>query len=141
MVNNGSVPLARVNDMVTRTIAAWYKMGQDENYPDVSFSQLTQATFLNGEMVNSHIKCVYFSPKREKPLLMLRPARDSVQADHFKLIRQIGAASTILLKNTKSALPLSVKNLKRTLSFSCPSLLLIRGGRRRDFGLGRRTQS
>ncbi|KAJ7861767.1 glycoside hydrolase superfamily [Mycena leptocephala] len=96
MVNNGSVPEARVDDMVTRTFAAWYKMGQDQGYPDVSFSQLTEATFLNGVLVNEHI---------------------NVQADHFKLIRQIGAASTILLKNTKSALPLKVKNLKRIAIF------------------------
>ncbi|KAJ7881142.1 glycoside hydrolase superfamily [Mycena olivaceomarginata] len=92
MVNNGSVPEARIDDMVTRSIAAWYKMGQDKNYPHVSFSQLTEATYLNGELVNEHI---------------------NVQGDHYKLIREIGAASTILLKNTKSALPLKVKNLKR----------------------------
>ncbi|KAK7005807.1 beta-glucosidase [Favolaschia claudopus] len=92
MVKNGSVPESRVDDMVTRTIAAWYKMGQDKNYPHVSFSQLTQQTYLNGEKVNEHV---------------------NVQADHYKLIRKIGAASTILLKNTKSALPLSVKSLKR----------------------------
>ncbi|KAJ7099740.1 beta-glucosidase [Mycena epipterygia] len=92
MVNNGSVPEARVDDMVTRTLAAWYKMGQDEDYPDVNFSQLTEATFLNGELVNEHV---------------------NVQGDHYKLIREIGAASTILLKNTKGTLPLQVKNIKR----------------------------
>ncbi|KAF7335801.1 Fn3-like domain-containing protein [Mycena venus] len=92
MVNNGSVPESRVDDMVTRTIATWYKLGQDTGYPDVSFSQLTQDTFLNGELVNEHI---------------------NVQGDHFKLIREIGAASTILLKNTKNALPLKVNNIKR----------------------------
>ncbi|KAJ7093688.1 beta-glucosidase [Mycena epipterygia] len=92
MVNNGSVPEARVDDMVTRALAAWYKMGQDRDYPDVSFSQLTEATFLNGELVNEHI---------------------NVQDDHYKVIRQIGAASTILLKNTKGTLPLQVKNIKR----------------------------
>jgi beta-glucosidase len=31
-------------------------MGQDQGYPDVSFSQLTEATFLNGVLVNEHIK-------------------------------------------------------------------------------------
>ncbi|KAJ7059386.1 glycoside hydrolase superfamily [Mycena amicta] len=92
MVNNGSVPESRVDDMVTRIIATWYKLGQDKNYPEVSFSQLTQNTFLNGQLVNKHI---------------------NVQDDHYKLIRQIGAASTVLLKNTKNALPLSVKKLKR----------------------------
>ncbi|KAK7055678.1 Fn3-like domain-containing protein [Favolaschia claudopus] len=92
MVNNGSVPEARIDDMVTRTIAAWYKLGQDKNYPHVSFSQLTQATYLDGELVNEHV---------------------NVQGDHYKLIREIGAASTILLKNVKNALPLRVKKLKR----------------------------
>jgi beta-glucosidase len=36
-----------------------------------------------------------------------------VQADHYKLIREIGAASTILLKNANNALPLEVKHMKR----------------------------
>ncbi|KAJ7745226.1 glycoside hydrolase superfamily [Mycena maculata] len=92
MVNNGSVPEARIDDMVTRTIASWYKMGQDSDYPDVNFSQLTEATFLNGELVNEHV---------------------NVQDNHYKLIREIGAASTILLKNTDNALPLKVENIKR----------------------------
>ena len=29
-----------------------------------------------------------------------------VQADHFKVVREIGAAGTVLLKNVASALPL-----------------------------------
>ncbi|KAJ6521023.1 hypothetical protein DFH09DRAFT_1097524 [Mycena vulgaris] len=33
-------------------------MGQDRDYPDVNFSQLTQATFLNGVLVNEHAKGV-----------------------------------------------------------------------------------
>jgi beta-glucosidase len=37
----------------------------------------------------------------------------SVQGDHYKVIREIGAASTVLLKNTKSALPLNINKLKR----------------------------
>ncbi|KAF8160392.1 glycoside hydrolase superfamily [Mycena galopus ATCC 62051] len=88
MVNNGKFN-------VTRTIAAWYKMGQDSDYPDVSFSQLTHETFLNGELVDEHI---------------------NAQGDHYKLIRQVGAASTILLKNTNNALPLVVKNIKTYIS-------------------------
>ncbi|KAJ7169218.1 glycoside hydrolase superfamily [Mycena crocata] len=92
MVNNGSVPESRIDDMVTRTIAAWYKLGQDRGYPEVSFSQLTEETFLDGVLVNEHI---------------------NVQGDHFKLIREMGAASTVLLKNENHALPLSVKKIKR----------------------------
>jgi beta-glucosidase len=58
MVNNGTVPEWRVDDMVIRTIAAWYKLGQDSGFPDVNFSQLTQNTYLNGEVVNEHVKYV-----------------------------------------------------------------------------------
>lgn len=36
-----------------------------------------------------------------------------VQADHYKLIREIGAASTILLKNVGGALPLTVNSTRR----------------------------
>lgn len=31
-VNNGSVPVSRLDDMATRIIATWYQMGQDNNY-------------------------------------------------------------------------------------------------------------
>ncbi|KAJ7833847.1 glycoside hydrolase superfamily [Mycena olivaceomarginata] len=80
MVRNGSVPEARVDDMVIRTFAAYYKMGQDKGFP---------------------------------PMGIQANAKVNVQADHFKLIREIGAASTVLLKNTGNALPLRVKTLKR----------------------------
>jgi hypothetical protein len=42
---NGSVPEWRVDDMVTRTLAAWYKLGQDSGYPDVNFNHTTQETY------------------------------------------------------------------------------------------------
>ncbi|KAF7300310.1 Fn3-like domain-containing protein [Mycena chlorophos] len=91
MIQNGSVPESRLDDMVTRIFATYYKLGQENNYPPVSFSQLTENTYLNGQLVNEHV---------------------NVQDDHYKTIRQIGAQSAVLLKNTGS-LPLSVKKLKR----------------------------
>lgn len=77
-VKNGSVPLSRVNDMATRIFASWYKLGQENNYPTVgvNFVNYTDAPFRN------------------------------VQHDHKKTIREIGAASTILLQNNGNALPL-----------------------------------
>ncbi|KAA1473309.1 hypothetical protein DENSPDRAFT_866018 [Dentipellis sp. KUC8613] len=92
-VKNGSVPEARVDDMVTRSMAAFYKLNQDSpSYPKVNFDYNTEDTFLDGVKVNEHV---------------------NVQADHYKLIREIGAASSVLLKNTKNALPLSVNKIKR----------------------------
>lgn len=84
-VNNGSVPVARLDDMVTRTIAAWYKLGQDRNYPEVNFD------------VNH------------------RPGLDkfvNVQGNHKNVIREVGAASNVLLKNENKALPLKLNNIR-----------------------------
>ncbi|KAJ7085590.1 hypothetical protein C8R44DRAFT_752837 [Mycena epipterygia] len=89
--------LTNLTTQVTCALAAWYMLGQDKDYPDVNFSQLTDATFLNGELVNEHV---------------------NVQGDHYKVICEIGAASTILLKNTNGALPLQVKNIKWVCVYS-----------------------
>ena len=56
-VRNGSVPEARVTDMVVRTMAAYYKMGQDApDFPAVNFDYNTEDTYLDGERVNEHVK-------------------------------------------------------------------------------------
>lgn len=33
-VENGTIAEARVDDMAERIVAAWYLLGQDENYPE-----------------------------------------------------------------------------------------------------------
>ncbi|GJJ08024.1 hypothetical protein Clacol_002231 [Clathrus columnatus] len=92
-VNNGSVPESRVDDMVTRLMTSFFKMNQDQNYPAVNFDQLTQDTFNSqGVMINEHV---------------------NAQGDHYKVIREIGGASAVLLKNVDNALPLNVNKLKR----------------------------
>jgi beta-glucosidase len=76
-VSNGSVSEARVTDMVRRQLAAYYYIGQDTTtYPPPS---------------------VYASTQKHLPV--------NVQGTHSTLIRQIGAAGTVLVKNTNSALP------------------------------------
>jgi Glycosyl hydrolase family 3 C-terminal domain len=92
-VLNGTVPEWRLDDMVVRIMSAWYKVGRDKTAVPVNFSSWTQNTTgyghtfsQTGEMqVNFHI---------------------NVQDDHAKLVREIGQRSTVLLKNTKNALPL-----------------------------------
>ncbi|KAH7104209.1 glycoside hydrolase superfamily [Auriculariales sp. MPI-PUGE-AT-0066] len=78
-VNNGTIPMSRLNDMATRTLAAWYLVGQDSGYPATNFNAWNSGS-------GQHI---------------------DVQGTHKTLIRQIGAASTVLLKNTNNALPLA----------------------------------
>ncbi|OBT72903.1 hypothetical protein VF21_07796 [Pseudogymnoascus sp. 05NY08] len=40
MVRNGSIPEARLTDMATRIVAAWYQLGQDRDFPPVSLPLL-----------------------------------------------------------------------------------------------------
>jgi beta-glucosidase len=81
-VQNGTIPEARVDDMATRILASWYFLGQDSpEYPKTNFNAFEPLD----EATNQHI---------------------DVQGDHGKLVREIGAASTVLLKNVNGALPL-----------------------------------
>lgn len=94
-VNNGSVPLTRLDDMLTRTFAAYYKLGQDKGYPKVNFDVQTTDQFRNGILTNERV---------------------NVQGDHKKVIRAVGAASAVLLKNN-GALPLNTKKARRIVLF------------------------
>tara|TARA_R110002003_G_scaffold198_5_gene15460 strand:- start:10500 stop:11969 length:1470 start_codon:yes stop_codon:yes gene_type:complete len=76
-VTNGSVATERLDDMNTRLLAAFYYLNQDEDFPKNS---------------------VY-------PYNVQHPIVD-VREDHASLIREIGAAGTILVKNVNNTLPL-----------------------------------
>ncbi|PAV15192.1 glycoside hydrolase family 3 [Pyrrhoderma noxium] len=76
-IQNGQVSESRIDDMAVRILAAYYLLDQDSGYPAVNFNAW------NGG--GSHV---------------------NVQGDHATLIRQIGAASAVLLKNTDGVLPL-----------------------------------
>lgn len=102
-VLNGSLPISRLNDIAIRIVAAYYQLGQDDptRFPEEApnFSSWTddQVGFLyhgtgGGErgVVNKFV---------------------DVQGEgddaHGKLVRQIGAEATTLLKNEGNVLPLS----------------------------------
>ena len=93
---NGTVPEWRLDDMAVRILAAWYYVGRDQTQVPINFDSWTLDTFGDQHffaeegygLVNEHV---------------------DVRAEHDSLIRQIGSASTVLLKNNNSALPLSGK--------------------------------
>ena len=95
-VLNGTVPAWRIDDMAVRIVAAWYYVGRDTQAVPINFDSWTLDTygyeqFIVNEgygLINEHV---------------------DVRAEHGNLIRQIGAASTVLLKNTNNALPLTGK--------------------------------
>ena len=92
----GSIPRWRLDDMVIRIMAAYYKVhvGNYTERPDINFSAWTnqttgylyQSAKQGSTVVNEHI---------------------DVQSDHAKLIREIGAKSIVLLKNVNGTLPLN----------------------------------
>lgn len=95
-VLNGTVPEWRLDDMCTRIIAAWFYVGRDSASVPINFDSWTPDTFGYGNyfakegytQINSHV---------------------DVRAEHSQLIRQLGADSTVLLKNTDKTLPLTGK--------------------------------
>lgn len=81
-VKDGTVPESWLDGMLARILGAWNFIGQNTtNYPATNFNSYHP----NDPKTNDHI---------------------DVQADHDTLVRQIDAASAILLKNVNSALPL-----------------------------------
>ncbi|GAA5800706.1 glycoside hydrolase superfamily, partial [Helicostylum pulchrum] len=84
-VEAGKVPEERATDMAMRIVASWYKMNQDKDYPEISLDSfhLDKAPFVN------------------------------VQSNHKKLVREMGAASNVLLKNVKDTLPIDPKKVKK----------------------------
>ena len=92
---NGSVPLSRLDDMVTRIVAAWYQLGQDSEFPVPNFSAWTNDTtgpLYPGALlsptgvVNQHV---------------------NVEGNHANVSKEISRDSITLLKNANNALPLS----------------------------------
>ncbi|KAJ8129143.1 hypothetical protein O1611_g4491 [Lasiodiplodia mahajangana] len=91
-VLNGSVPLDRLNDMVTRIVAAWYQMGQDDETKfdpkGPNFSSWTDA----GKGVSAP-----GSPTEQEEQTVNEFV--NVMGNHSVLARQIAAEGTVLLKN------------------------------------------
>ncbi|KAF3047759.1 hypothetical protein E8E12_011618 [Didymella heteroderae] len=93
-VIGGVVPVSRLDDMAQRVMTPYFLLGQDKNYTSVDPS--SGAAFLSYQYGHgSALSSTY-------PEVA---ARD-VRADHAKIIREIGAAGTVVLKNINGTLPL-----------------------------------
>ncbi|ODM23820.1 putative beta-glucosidase A [Aspergillus cristatus] len=92
-VLNGTVPEWRVDDMAVRIMSAFYKVGRDRQRTPPNFSSWT-----TDEYSYAH----YAVQEGWKQVNQ----RINVQRNHSEIIREIGEASTVLLKN-KGALPLT----------------------------------
>jgi beta-glucosidase len=90
-VQNRSVFMDRLDDMATRVLKPFFKLGQDVGFPSVDLpnSLLLRINTIGHAGVNA------------------TPAAIDVRGDHASLIRKLGAAGTVLLKNTDKYLPLT----------------------------------
>ncbi|KAL1311900.1 hypothetical protein AAFC00_001971 [Neodothiora populina] len=76
-VRNGSVALSRLDDMVTRILSSWFRLEQDKSFPSPSI----YAYNVSHDIVD-------------------------VRGNHAALIREVGAAGHVLVKNSNNTLPL-----------------------------------
>lgn len=98
---NSSIPVDRLNDAVTRIVAAWYQLGQDKDFPPVSFSSwTTNATDVEYKGANMGSE-------------ILVNERVDVRADHGAIADVVARDGITLLKNEGNVLPLSKRDVIR----------------------------
>ena len=98
---NSSIPVDRLNDAVTRIVAAWYQLGQDQNYPHVSFSTFT----------TNDTDVMYRGANVGETILVNE--RVDVRANHGTIADSVARDAITLLKNEDKTLPLSTRDVIR----------------------------
>jgi beta-glucosidase len=94
-IGNGTIPESRLDDMVLRMLTPYFYLGQD-NYPQIDPTSASYNVYgpIWPESDWNFTFNIGGSSDRD------------VRANHTTLIRELGAAGTVLLKNTNGALPL-----------------------------------
>lgn len=89
-VKNGSISEDRLNQMIRRVLTPYFYFNQDTDYPEIDPSSYAVTAATYGLLAPG-------SPT---------PAGRDVRGNHSTLIREIGSAGTVLLKNLNNTLPL-----------------------------------
>ncbi|KAJ6260885.1 Beta-glucosidase [Drechslerella dactyloides] len=105
-VLNTSMPLDRFNDMVTRVVATWYQLGQDD---ETRFPKDFAPNF--SSWVTTAKGPLHFGSDQSEPLGITNKFID-VQADHKKIARAVATEGTVLVKNDDKTLPLNAAELR-----------------------------
>ncbi|EXJ86396.1 beta-glucosidase [Capronia epimyces CBS 606.96] len=97
-VLNESVPMARLNDMVTRIVAAWYQLGQDSwTSEGPNFSSWTDEEY----------GYLHAGSSSKQDLVVVNKFVEAENEESRTLARQVASEGIVLLKNSDSILPLS----------------------------------
>ena len=111
-VLNGSVPMQRVDDMVTRTVAAWYQLGQDNEtvWPKPKKGQDARPNFSSF----SDLKVDLIHPATDDATKAVVNKFVNVQGfgeegedDHRVLAQIVAAEAHVLVKNEDGILPIN----------------------------------
>ncbi|RYP42411.1 hypothetical protein DL767_000333 [Monosporascus sp. MG133] len=94
-VRNGSLPEARLRDMATRIISAWYHLGQDKDYPTGGIGMPKDFT-------------------RHEPVLVNDP-------ESKKAVLDTAIESHVLVKNIRNALPLKKPKMLSIFGYDAPA--------------------
>lgn len=95
-VDNGTLSIDRVDDMCRRIMTPFFYLGQD-SYPAIDGSETGLNYWTTADFVYN---------------FTTGPSSVDVRDDHATLIRELGAAGMVLLKNVNSTLPLKTpKNI------------------------------
>ena len=113
---NESLPLERLDDMVTRIVAAWYQLGQDDKKtwpppPPEGDGGPNFSSWTNDKIGNLH----HFSGENITGVVNKFVDVQGTKNDfHGRLAKEIAVEATVLLKNEDDALPLNRKGFLET---------------------------
>lgn len=96
---NSSIPVDRLNDAVTRIVAAWYQLGQDQNFPRVTFSSWTK-----------NDTDILYKGANTGPVVLVNEHVD-VRANHAEIADAVARDGITLLKNEGRVLPLDTDDV------------------------------